>query len=403
LELIEERTSLQMNLQQKSTDARSRRSLVEEMGRTLALKDESIRETKQEMIENNIEFADEDAILPSVGDAERNERTLQRKLDSHGPVNMLAIEQFDACEARLSEMKGDFKTLQDRRKHLIDVTEKLESQRKERLLKVLVKVNENFKVAYKSLSDGGRGELFLENKDEPFKGGLELWAQPRGKSAKVTRHQLSGGEQSMAALALIFAIQDYDPSPFYYFDEVDQNLDGYNAERIALMCRERSKRAQFIMVTLRKVSLRLADHHIGVTHGGDGCSRRIVDFDREKAIALGERALAEAEKDNAKNHSRIEEASAASHEMPEVPEALPTPGSLGGLLNHMPALEETVEETVEPSLGLAALSERTADMTEDIEEYAEVAQAIQAVEAEEQSQVAEEVAKEVAEAEEDTV
>jgi len=382
---LEERTSLHVNLQQKATDARSRRVMVEEMGRALGLKDESIRDTLQEMAESNIEAAAEDATLPSVGDAERNERHLQRRLDSHGPVNMLAIEQFDACEARLLEMKGDFKTLQDRRKHLIDVTEKLESQRKERLLKVLVKVNENFKVAYKSLSDGGRGELFLENKDEPFKGGLELWAQPRGKSAKVTRHQLSGGEQSMAALALIFAIQDYDPSPFYYFDEVDQNLDGYNAERIALMCRERSKRAQFIMVTLRKVSLRLADHHIGITHGGDGCSRRIVDFDRDKAIALGERALAEAEKDNAQNHSRIEEASAASHEMPEVPEPLATPGSLGGLLNHMPASEETVQEDTESSLGLTALSERTADMTEDIEEYAEVAQAIQAVEEQEQA------------------
>ena len=406
LELIEERTSLHVHLQQKATDARSRRVMVEEMGRALGLKDESIRETMQEMAESNIEPAAEDATLPSVGDAERNERTLQRKLDSHGPVNMLAIEQFDACEARLSEMKGDFKTLQDRRKHLIDVTEKLESQRKERLLKVLVKVNENFKVAYKSLSDGGRGELFLENKDEPFKGGLELWAQPRGKSAKVTRHQLSGGEQSMAALALIFAIQDYDPSPFYYFDEVDQNLDGYNAERIALMCRERSKRAQFIMVTLRKVSLRLADHHIGITHGGDGCSRRIVDFDRDKAIALGERALAEAEKDNAQNHSRIEEASAASHEMPEVPEPLATPGSLGGLLNHMPVHEETVQaevqaevqeevqetvqaevqEDAESSLGLTALSERTADMTEDIEEYAEVSQAIQAIQTVEEQQ-----------------
>jgi chromosome segregation protein len=290
---------------------------------------------------------------------------------------MLAIEQFAACEARLADMKDDFKTLQHRRKHLIDVTEKLEEQRKERLLKVLEKVNENFKVAYKSLSDGGRGELFLENKDEPFKGGLELWAQPRGKSAKVTRHQLSGGEQSMAALALIFAIQDYDPSPFYYFDEVDQNLDGYNAERIALMCRERSKRAQFIMVTLRKVSLRLADHHIGITHGGDGCSRRIVDFDRDKAIALGQQALKEAEKDNTKNHSRIEEASAASHEMPEVPEPLPTPTSLGGLLNHI--TPEQPEQAVEPS-GLAGLSERTTDLTEDIEEWAEVAQAIQEIE-----------------------
>ena len=176
----------------------------------------------------------------------------------------------------------------------------------------------------------------------------------------------------MAALALIFAIQDYDPSPFYYFDEVDQNLDGYNAERIAMMCRERSKRAQFIMVTLRKVSLRLADHHIGITHGGDGCSRRIVDFDRERAIALGERALAEAEKDNEKNHSRIEEARAADHEMPEVPEALPAPGSLGGLLPHM-----TVGDESEPSL--AALSERTAEMTEDIEAYQEVSQAVREV------------------------
>ena len=283
--------------------------------------------------------------------------------------------------------------LQERRKHLIDVTEKLETQRKERLVKVLEKVNENFKVAYKTLSDGGRGELFLENEDEPFKGGLELWAQPRGKSAKVTRHQLSGGEQSMAALALIFAIQDYDPSPFYYFDEVDQNLDGYNAERIAMMCRERSKRAQFIMVTLRKVSLRLADHHIGITHGGDGCSRRIVDFDRDKAIALGEKALAEAKKDSEKNHSRIAEASAASHEMPTVPEPLATPGSLGGLLNHMKVDE--LEEV--PSTGLNALTERTADLTEDIEEYAEVAQAVLAAEA------AEKVEEDTTDVEEETV
>tara|TARA_B110000444_G_scaffold73820_1_gene69439 strand:+ start:8220 stop:12134 length:3915 start_codon:yes stop_codon:yes gene_type:complete len=397
LELIEERTSLHVNLQQKATDARSRRVMVEEMGRALGLKDESIRETLQEMAENNIAAAEEGISLPSVGDAERNERNLQRRLDSHGPVNMLAIEQFDACEARLAEMKDDFKTLQDRRKHLIDVTDKLENQRKERLLKVLEKVNENFKVAYKSLSDGGRGELFLENKDEPFKGGLELWAQPRGKSAKVTRHQLSGGEQSMAALALIFAIQDYDPSPFYYFDEVDQNLDGYNAERIALMCRERSKRAQFIMVTLRKVSLRLADHHIGITHGGDGCSRRIVDFDRDQAIALGEQAMAEAEKAEQKNRSRIEEAFAATHEMPEVPDPLPTPNSLGGLLNHIEAAEEEVPAETEPALGLAALSERTADMTEDIEEYAEVSQAIKAAEAEE------DVTEELTDLEEETV
>ncbi len=375
VQLIEERSALKAELQQKVQESQSRKAMSIEIGRALAQKEITIAQTLQDMTEQGYSPAEEGATLPSVGDAERKERTLQRRLDDHGPVNMLAIEQFEACEARLDAMKDDFKTLQHRRKHLLDVTEKLESQRKERLLNVLEKVNENFKVAYKSLSDGGRGELFLENEDEPFKGGLELWAQPRGKSAKVTRHQLSGGEQSMAALALIFAIQDYDPSPFYYFDEVDQNLDGYNAERIAMMCRERSKRAQFIMVTLRKVSLRLADHHIGITHGGDGCSRRIVDFDKERAIALGERALAEAEKDNEKNHSRIEEARAAEHEMPEVPEPLSAPASLGGLLPHMDTSTES-----EPSL--TALSERTAEMTEDIEAYQEVAQAVREAEAE---------------------
>ena len=375
VQLIEERSALKAELQQKVQESQSRKAMSIEIGRALAQKEITIAQTLQDMTDQGYSPAEEGATLPSVGDAERKERGLQRRLDDHGPVNMLAIEQFEACEARLDAMKDDFKTLQHRRKHLLDVTEKLESQRKERLLNVLEKVNENFKVAYESLSDGGRGELFLENKDEPFKGGLELWAQPRGKSAKVTRHQLSGGEQSMAALALIFAIQDYDPSPFYYFDEVDQNLDGYNAERIAMMCRERSKRAQFIMVTLRKVSLRLADHHIGITHGGDGCSRRIVDFDRERAIALGERALAEAEKDNQKNHSRIEEARAAEHEMPEVPEPLSAPASLGGLLPHMDASTES-----EPSL--TALSERTAEMTEDIEAYQEVAQAVREAETE---------------------
>ena len=138
-------------------------------------------------------------------------------------------------------------------------------------------------------------------------------------------------------------------------------------------------------VTLRKVSLRLADHHIGITHGGDGCSRRIVDFDREKAIALGEKALAEAEKDNDKNHSRIEEASAASHEMPIVPEPLATPMSLGGLLNHMPDVQP---EAVATS-GLEALTERTVEMTEDIEEYAEVAHAVKAAEASEHQETVE--------------
>ena len=373
--LVDERASLRTELTQKSTDAQSRRRLSDELGRSIINKEMVINELYAEMQTNEIEPASADTSLPSVGDAEKRVRTLERSMEKHGPVNMLAIEQYAECEERLDSMKVEFKQLQSRRANLVEITEKLESQRKEKLIKVLDKVNENFKESYKVLSDGGKGELYLENPEEPFKGGLELWAKPKGKSSKVNRLQLSGGEQSMAALALIFAIQDYDPSPFYYFDEVDQNLDAINAERIAKMCRKRSKKAQFLMVTLRKVSLRLADHHIGITHGGDGCSRRIVDFDRERAIKLSEI-------ESAKNNPLDERISAialekqldAQADMPTVPEPLPPPSSLGGLLNFTEDLEE--ETTI------SGLMERTSETTEDIEERREIAEAIESIEKE---------------------
>ncbi|MGB0516207.1 MAG: chromosome segregation protein SMC [Poseidonia sp.] len=365
-ELTDQRATLRVRNEERLNQAQNHRRLADELMRTIADKEADVQLMGKELIEANLSLEDLPEGLKNVGELERELRGLQRKMENFGNVNMMAIEQYDECQARLDLMEGEFATLQARRKHLIEVTEQLESQRKERLLNVLEKVNENFKKSYHELSDGGRGELFLENPDEPFKGGLELWAQPRGKSSKVSRQQLSGGEQSMAALALIFAIQDYDPSPFYYFDEVDQNLDAYNAERIAKMCRNRSKRAQFIMVTLRKVSLKLADHHIGITHGGDGCSRRILDFDRERAIALGEAALKEAQKDAAKNESRIMDAVAAAEDMPTVPDPLATPKSLGGLLAHM-------HDEAEEEASLGGLMERTQELTEDINERAEVA------------------------------
>ena len=371
IELVEERASLNSTLTQKASQARSHRTLSTEFERTIQAKRQELHDLEMEMQTMGIEPVEDGIALDSVGDIDRRIRHLERRLEQFGAVNMRAIEQYDAVEQRLSEMEGDFKKLQDRKKHLLDVAERLEEQRKVRLIDVLEKVNENFKKVYKSLSNGGRGELYLENKEEPFKGGLELWAQPKGKSSNVTRHQLSGGEQSVAALALIFAIQDYDPSPFYYFDEVDQNLDSVNAECIAKMCRERSKAAQFIMVTLRKVSLQLADHHIGITHGGDGCSRRIIDFDQEQAIALGEQALKEAESAVAKNAQRAKEEQATLAEMPRVPDALPAPQSLGGLLKHM-----------EEDESMASLAERTAETNEDIEERSSLVEALSESESE---------------------
>ena len=371
LRLTEERATLHAGLTQKANQADTLEKRAGEFTLQLQQKREALDELLDEMGTSGIEPAEENKALPSVSESEGKVRSLDRRLSLIGDVNMLAIEQYDATEERLAELKEDNGTLQQRRKSLIDLTERLEKQRKTRLLHVLKSVDKNFRKVYNVLSDGGRGELFLENPDEPFKGGLSMWCQPSGKSARCKLESLSGGEQSMAALSLIFAIQDYDPSPFYYFDEVDQNLDAFNAERIATMCRERSERAQFIMVTLRKVSLQLADHHIGITHAGDGCSRRIANFDRDRAIELGAAALAELKKQKEKpvrEGSLIDSKGLPNAEnMPKIPEALPIPTSLGGLAERAEELKEDIEENQEVRRQIVEAEEDQAALEEEAE------------------------------------
>lgn len=256
---------------------------------------------------------------------------------------------------------------------LVSLAEQLEDERKTRLLAVFNEVNQNFTRAYKLLQPGGEGQLRLENTKNPFEGGLEMACIPPGKSKRTRRSFLSGGEKSMAALAFIFAIQDYEPSPFYYFDEVDQNLDPFNAERVATLCRLRSTHAQFIMVTLRKVSLTLADHHIGITHAGDGCSRRIADFDRAAAIELGEEFEAEQEalKQSQDTKKGLEDLPSAET-MPKTPEPMERPLSLGGLADRagVEVSEEAEEEeaTESPESTISSLKERTEEWSEDISE-----------------------------------
>ena len=246
------------------------------------------------------------------------------------------------------------------------IAEQLENERKTRLLSVFSHVNNNFSRVYEILQPSGSGSLKLENMKNPFEGGLEMACVPPGKSHNTRRTALSGGEKSMAALALIFAIQDYEPSPFYYFDEVDQNLDPFNSERIATLCRMRSQRAQFIMVTLRKVSLTLADHHIGITHAGDGCSRRITDFDRAAALQLGEDLEAE---EKARVASEAEKAAMpelpVAENMPRTPEPLGTPKSLGGLVNRA-GIENKDEKIVVN--GLDSLRDRTDELSDEIQQ-----------------------------------
>tara|TARA_B100001173_G_scaffold125739_1_gene109230 strand:- start:2883 stop:6872 length:3990 start_codon:yes stop_codon:yes gene_type:complete len=372
--ILEERASLRASLETRSQNRQTFNSRIEDLNIQINQKRAAVNEIVAELADENIEIPSIDIQLPTVAEAEKVVQGLERRLGYLGDVNMLAIEQYDVAVERIAGLVEDGKILRQRRNDLVGIAERLESERKKRLLLVFDHVNKNFSRVYQSLQPGGIGSLRLENRKNPFEGGLEMDCVPPGKNSKTRRNLLSGGEKSMAALALIFAIQDYEPSPFYYFDEVDQNLDPFNSELIASLCLMRSQRAQFIMVTLRKVSLNLANHHIGITHAGDGCSRRITDFDRAAALQMSE----DIEKEEAARKQSDEERSELvlpdPNQMPRVPEPLGTPKSLGGLAGRAGVeLEDESENSESPSpdienKNLEALRERTEDWSEDIAE-----------------------------------
>ena len=140
---------------------------------------------------------------PPLAEVERNISRLERRLDNLGGVNMLAIEQYDETAKRIDQLIEDGSTLRKRKNMLVEIVERLESERKRRLLTVFEHINRNFSRVYAILQPGGNGRLRLENPESPFDGGLEMDCVPPGKSQKTRRSQLSGGEKSMAALALV--------------------------------------------------------------------------------------------------------------------------------------------------------------------------------------------------------
>jgi chromosome segregation protein len=190
-------------------------------------------------------------------------RTLQRRIQAMEPVNMLAIEEYDRTMARLEELVQKLTTLEEERTELLLRIENFTTLRHNSFREAFDIVNESFQTIFAGLSDGD-GYLELEDPEDPFRGGLNLVAHPKGKQVQRLA-SMSGGEKSLTALSFIFALQRYRPSPFYALDEVDSFLDGVNVERLAKTIRQQTEGAQFIVVSHRRPMIEAADRTIGVT------------------------------------------------------------------------------------------------------------------------------------------
>ena len=196
---------------------------------------------------------------------------LEKRMAELGDVNMRALAAYDEVLARQSELKEQIETLSKERKEILERMQGYEQLKKETFMKTYNHINENFKEVFHQLSEG-EGELKLECPDDPLSGGMTIEAQPRDK--KLQRlESMSGGEKSLTALAFVFAIQRYMPSPFYAFDEVDASLDTMNVERIAQMVQNQSKETQFIVVSHRRPMIESANRTLGVTQKEKGITK----------------------------------------------------------------------------------------------------------------------------------
>ncbi len=239
--------------------------------------EESLGEAMIELAEHPIEIT-EDMVVPSFDDLRRVLRNAEASIERLGAVNMRALEEFQAQFERQENLTNETQRLQDQRRELIELVEEITQKKKAALMEVFVAINQNFAEVYARLSMGGAAYMELENPENPFEGGLILKAQPMGK--RVTRlDALSGGEKSLTSMAFIFALQMYEPSPFYYLDEVDQNLDAVNSELLAKLVKDNARFAQFIVVSLRKITLKEANDIFGVTQSRPGLSEMIAHFD----------------------------------------------------------------------------------------------------------------------------
>ncbi len=193
--------------------------------------------------------------------------SILRELSSLGGVNFRAEEEYKEYEERYKDYQERYRKLREEKESIRNLIQEIETKKLKAFMETFQAVDKNLRRIFSELSPGGKAYMVLEREDDPLSGGVSLVVKPRGKEVQYLE-AISGGEKTLAALSLIFAIQDYRPSPFYYFDEVDAHLDEANARRVGELLKERSKKAQFIVVTLREVLASFADKVIGVSGRG---------------------------------------------------------------------------------------------------------------------------------------
>jgi chromosome segregation protein len=218
---------------------------------------------------------------------------LKARLRSMGPVNLLALDEYDEESKRLDFLKGQYEDLEKSKESLREAIERINETATRLFVETFGMVRVNFVETFRRLFEGGEADLRLLEPDDPLESPIEIVASPRGK--RLGRLSLlSGGERALTAIALLFAIYLVKPSPFCILDEVDAPLDDANVERFIRMLREFSSQTQFVIITHNKATMQSADRLYGITMEESGVSKVVsVRLDAVGSEVMGEETVSQ--------------------------------------------------------------------------------------------------------------
>ncbi|MFA6357134.1 MAG: AAA family ATPase [Candidatus Omnitrophota bacterium] len=209
---------------------------------------------------------------------------LKRKLDSYGSVNLVAIEEYDELKKRYDFLIQQQDDLAGAKESLHQAILKINRTTKQMFMDTFEKVKVEFKNYFRLLFNGGDAQLFLLDENDPLESGIEIICRPPGKKLQNVL-LLSGGEKTMSAIALIFAIFKVKPSPFCILDEIDAALDEANVDRFSRVLQEFSKTSQFIVITHNKKTIVNASIMYGITMEQSGVSKIVsVKLSQNKEV-----------------------------------------------------------------------------------------------------------------------
>ncbi len=257
---------------------------------------EAARAAVRATLERAVERLGAEASLPEVGlagegaaeeeRARRRHERLVRERDEMGPVNLRADIELAEIEARIAGIDADRDELATAIAKLRGSIGHLNREGRERLREVFARVDSQFRALFTRMMGGGRAHLALVGSDDPLEAGLEIYAEPPGKKLSALS-LLSGGEQALTALSLIFAVFACTPAPLAVLDEVDAPLDDMNVERFCGLLDDvvRDTGTRFLVVTHHQLTMSRMDRLYGVTMQERGVSR-VLSVDLQRAAAM---------------------------------------------------------------------------------------------------------------------